>query len=75
LIESGQGFGGTDVLLDPPPRAHHRYQAGQAGGGGGVAAVKGQLAGVAVAADEQDAVPEVMTGRGVVWCTWIMAQS
>jgi len=35
-------------------------------GGGGVAAVKGQLAGVAVAADEQDAVPGVMTGRGVV---------
>ena len=38
----------------------------QPGGGCGVAAVEGQLAGVAVAADEQDAVPGVMTGRGVV---------
>jgi hypothetical protein len=46
--------------------ADHRYEVGQAGGGGGVAAVKGQLAGVAVAAGEQDAVPGVMTGRGVV---------
>jgi site-specific DNA recombinase len=52
--------------LDPPPGADHRDEVGQAGGGGGVAAVERQLAGVAVAADEQDAVPGVVTRRGIV---------
>ena len=52
MVQSGQGLRGTDVLFDPPPCADHRHEVGQAGGGGAVAAVKGQLAGVAVAADE-----------------------
>ena len=48
------------TMCRPPPRGRPGRP------GGGVAAVKGQLAGVAVAADEQDAAPGVMTGRGAV---------
>lgn len=39
------------------------------------AAVKGELAGVTVAADEQDAVPGIMTGRGVAGPASIIARS
>lgn len=61
MVESGQGL-----------RAH-RHEVGQAGGGGEVTVAKGQLAGVAVAADEREAVPEVVTARGVVRAASIMA--
>ena len=56
--------------IDPPPCADHCHEVGQAGGDVGVAAVSGSGKRTArrcsVAAHEQDAVPGVMTGRGVV---------
>ena len=52
--------------LDSPPATDHGDQVAQGNAGGGMTAVEGELAGIAVAADQQERVPSGVAGRGVV---------
>src|SRR5512135_1515504 len=57
LIQSGQAFGGLEVLLSGPSAPGDFHQGGQGHPPWRVAAVEGQFPGAVVAADQQPAVP------------------
>ena len=57
LIQPGQALASLEILLRGPADPGDLDQDGQRGVAGAVAAVERQLAGVAVAADQQPAVP------------------
>ena len=63
LVQSCQGLGGLEGLLDPPPLPGHPNQCLQGDRAGAVAAVVGQLPGGVVAADQHMLDP----GVGVVF--------
>jgi hypothetical protein len=66
LVQAGQAFAGLEILLDGPAQPSDFDQGDQRGQARAVAAVEGEFAAAAVAADQQ--VP--VSGAGGAWLTF-----
>src|SRR6266540_363782 len=66
LVQATQALAGLKSLLHRPAASCHPGQDGQWGGTGREAAVEGQLAVLAIAADQQPVLARLAVGRGAV---------